>query len=146
MTPNEQSRLAHALNDLRPDWPIASLSTFIGRHMTNRTYRDAAVMLVWVACDLDKDGQPATETPKRVLENGPWALAAAAGGTNTLRAHPPRRDQECRIHVGQWADNCAGCKLDDVIPVDDPPSPDLPPVADVNPRLAKRLAEMRSER
>jgi len=96
MMPNEISRLAHALNELRPDWPVSSLTTWLTRHMSNRPYRDAAVALVWVAVDTKLDGSPATERPARVLEPGPWWQAAAMGG-NALagRPQPPKSHEQC---------------------------------------------------
>lgn len=69
----ETTRLAAAINALRPDWPHASLVTFLTRDLSDRAYRDVAVALTWVACD------PATQTPRRVLEAGPWWDAVAAG-------------------------------------------------------------------
>jgi hypothetical protein len=97
MNPNEIKRLAHAINEHRPDWPISSLTTFIAHNLTNRTYRDAAVALTWVACDTKPDGTPATATPKRVLENGPWWQAAViSGDANGGRPNPPKRTEQCR--------------------------------------------------
>lgn len=58
------------------------------------------------------------------------------------RAHPPKRGEDCRRHPGQWADNCGGCAADRRAADDDPPSPDLPLLDDVNPGLAKRLRAM----
>ncbi|TDE03449.1 hypothetical protein [Jiangella asiatica] len=68
----ECARLAAAVNHYRPEWPQASLLSFITKNLAARAYRDAAVALTWVATD------PATETPARVLENGPWWVAARA--------------------------------------------------------------------
>ena len=45
----EAHRLASAINQIRPDWPLASLSTWIRKHLTEKAYRDAAVALTWVA-------------------------------------------------------------------------------------------------
>lgn len=84
----ERARLAAAVNQLRPDWPVASLTTWLEIHMTDRPYRDAAVVLAWVACDA------ATETPARALEAGPWWKAA------TPTASPPQRATSgpvCRV-------------------------------------------------
>lgn len=146
MNGNEIQRLAHAINAHRPDWMIASLTTFLTRHMSAWPYRDAAVALTFVACDSKVDGTPASDTPKRVLEQGPWRAAAAIGGSTAATAHAPKPHEECPTHPGRFAHNCGGCHADQLAAEADPPSPDLPPVADVNPRLAKRLAEMRSER
>lgn len=66
MNTNEIARLAAAVNNLRPGWPTVSLQTFIADNLAQRTYRDAAVALAYVACD------PDSRTPKRVLEAGPW--------------------------------------------------------------------------
>lgn len=64
--PNEIARLAAAINLLRPDWPAASVQTFITTHHRHRPLRDLAVALAWVAAD------PASETPKRINGVGPW--------------------------------------------------------------------------
>lgn len=112
MNDNETRRLAHAINELRPDWPISSLTTFIGRSLSNRTYRDASVALAWIATDMRVDGTPASDTPKRVLEAGPWWQAAAVGGANSVVQRPPKPSEECPKHVGKWADNCGGCRAD----------------------------------
>jgi hypothetical protein len=68
------ARLAGMAANLRPDWPQSSLFTFITRNLTSYAYRDAAVMLAWVATD------DQTATPKRVLEAGPWRKAARPDG------------------------------------------------------------------
>ncbi len=66
MNTTEVARLAAAINLLRPDWPTPSLHTFIARELASRPYRDAAVALTYVAAD------PDSQTPRRVLEAGPW--------------------------------------------------------------------------
>lgn len=81
----ETHRLAAAINALRPDWPLASLSTWIRTSLAERAYRDAAVALTWVACD------PQSETPARVLEAGPWWRAAQAeqGAASAVKHRGP---------------------------------------------------------
>ncbi len=69
---DETERLAAMANALRPDWPVKSLATFIVNELTRRTYREVAIALAWVATD------PATDTPKRMLEAGPWWNASRA--------------------------------------------------------------------
>lgn len=139
MNGNEAQRLAHAINAHRPDWMISSLTTFIGRHMTNWAYRDAAVALTFIACDTKPDGTPASATPKRVLEQGPWRVAAAAGGDTSVRTHAPKRHEECPTHAGQWAHNCGGCRTDALVADDEPrkPLPHQPAHADAS--LARAL-------
>lgn len=106
MNPNEAGRLAHAINDLRPDWPISSLRTFIERNLNGRTYRDTAVALAWIATDTKPDGTHASDTPKRVLENGPWWRAATVENPASLRPQPPRKAEQCTRCGGQLPD-CA---------------------------------------
>lgn len=94
----EAHRLAAAVNQLRPDWPLASLSTWIRNHLTERAYRDAAVALTWVACD------PQTSSPGRVLEAGPWWKATQATvGTVSAITH------KCPEHPDQPAWSCKPC-------------------------------------
>jgi len=144
MNDNEIRRLAHALDALRPDWPISSLTSFIRKHLASWPYRDAAVALAYIACDTKPDGQHASDTPKRVLEQGPWRVAAAVGGSTEMRAHAPKRHEECPDHPGRWAHNCGLCNVE-ALDDDTPPAETLPNLADANPRLAQRLQALTKE-
>lgn len=84
---NGLNRLAAMGAALRPDWPAASLRTFLERNLVDRTYGDVAVALAWVAT------RTRTETPRLLLESGAWWKAAGTEGTSTPR--PPRRDEAC---------------------------------------------------
>ena len=78
MNIHEAERIANAINVLRPDWPVASLRTLLGRpELTRRPRRDVLVALAWVAAEAN------SATPARVLESGPWWKAAAADDTTT---------------------------------------------------------------
>lgn len=87
-TETETARLAAAVNLLRPDWPAASIATVIRTHQGHRTLHDIAVALTWVATD------PASQTPARVNEQGPW-WSALTGGTN--RSHGAPQTDRCRV-------------------------------------------------
>jgi hypothetical protein len=101
---NEIQRLAGMGNALRPDWPARSLSTFIERNLSARTYADIAVALAWVAT------RTKTDTPRLLLEAGAWWKAAATEAGHVPR--PPRKAEECKTHAGQWANACHGCASD----------------------------------
>lgn len=90
MNETETQRLAGAVNALRPEWPVKSLCTFIATKLEARAYLDAAVALAWVAAD------PATKTPARVLEAGPWWRATAVADTTYRPNLPP-----CPDHADQ---------------------------------------------
>ena len=101
----EAERLAHAVNAMRPDWPLSSLLTFISRNLAGRALRDVAVALAWVACD------PETKTPARVLEAGPWWKATQAeAGTVSAITH------RCPEHPTRAAWNCPECEAEAVSP------------------------------
>ena len=108
MIPTEIDRWAGAINQLRPDWPCASLRTFAATNLADRAYRDALVAGVWVAAD------PDTRTPARVLEAGPWWAACTPPterkptepglvtrcvheipGTRCPDCFPPRKPRPC---------------------------------------------------
>lgn len=91
-------RLAAMGNALRPDWPTRSLVTFIGGHLRQRTYRECAIALAWVAAD------PETQTPKRILEAGPWWNATRAQAA-TVSVIPTR----CGEHPEHLARACPDC-------------------------------------
>lgn len=107
MTPLELHRLAGAIATLRPDWPAASLQTFIARHFEHRPLRDIALALVAVALD------PATTTPARALNAGPWWQTAATSARPTLVNDCPRHPEaQIRVDARTGATSCGGCHAD----------------------------------
>ncbi len=96
---DETERLADMANALRPDWPLKSLTTFIVNELTRRTYREVAIALAWVATD------PATDTPKRMLEAGPWWNASRAQAA-TVSVVVTR----CGEHPEHPAARCPACE------------------------------------
>lgn len=108
MTPIELHRLAGAVSCLRPDWPPASVQTFIAKHFTHRPLRDIAVALAYVAAD------PDSSTPARVLEAGPWWQAAATTDVPTTRNDCPTHPLHgLRVDPRTGEETCAGCWADD---------------------------------
>ena len=91
MNEHETDRIAAAMHQLRPDWPVASIRTLIRKHLADRPRRDVAVALAWIACE------PNTHTPARVLESGPWWLAAGVAGDTTGRREPYDPASTCNI-------------------------------------------------
>ncbi len=95
---DETERRAAMADALRPDWPLKSLTTFIVNELTRRTYREVAIALAWVATD------PATDTPKRMLEAGPWWNASRAQAA-TVSVVVTR----CPEHPEHPAARCPAC-------------------------------------
>lgn len=107
MNEHEIDRLASAFHVLRPDWPHASLRTFIAKNLAHRPRRDVAVALAWVASESN------SATPARVLTAGPWWKAAAVGDTGSgTVAHTGKtvgRDADPRAVCGicdMWRSDC----------------------------------------
>lgn len=90
MNDEEITRLAAALNLLRPDWPAKSLRTFIAKNLAARPMRDVSVAMVWVAAE------PGTAKPARVLEAGPWWRAVMTE-ENSPRFQPLANTERCQI-------------------------------------------------
>lgn len=79
MNGHEIERIASAIHAARPDWPTAQLRTLITEKLADRPRRDVFVALAWIA------SEPASANPYRVLESGPWWIAAAVAGDTTGR-------------------------------------------------------------
>ena len=102
----EIERLAAAAHELRPDWPVKSLCTWLNATHANRAYRDVAVALAWVACD------PQTKTPKRMDESGPWWQAVKAAGSDATVTKFARCDKPG--HTSFPAENCGACRSEQI--------------------------------
>lgn len=82
MNEHEAQRIAGAIALARPDWPSRQVLTLIEKHLIDRPRRDVFVALAWIA------SEKASANPYRVLESGPWWLAAAVDGETTGRREP----------------------------------------------------------
>lgn len=144
MNADEVSRLAAMTNQLRPDWPWRSLKTFIETELYQRAYRDCAVALAIVATD------PATRTPRRVLEAGPWWHLAPTGGA----PHRPLPREEWCDHCGKERALCQriaksptgdGHDFDPGLPEADPETGELVERPDTTEARARARAANRQE-
>ena len=79
MIPAEAQQIAAAIHAIRPDWPANSLTTFIARNLAERPARDVMLALVWCAYD------PATDSPGRINQPGPWWDVARLAGAESSR-------------------------------------------------------------
>ena len=90
LTDVEASRIADAVAALRPDWPARSVRALVAGRLRDRAFADVALALTAVAVD------PASETPARVLEPGPWWTATRANRPGA--ATPVPSTPACPIH------------------------------------------------
>jgi hypothetical protein len=101
MNEHEITRLAAALHQARPDWPVKQLVTLMSDpRLVDRPRRDVFVALAWVACEAS------SASPYRVLEAGPWWRAAAADGGIS-----PRSPFDPATHCGVCSEDRARCRL-----------------------------------
>lgn len=99
MNEHEVGRIAAAMNQLRPDWPVKQLHTLLSAPaLASRPRRDVCVALAWVACE------SGTSNPYRVLESGPWWRAVAVDGDTTGRRMPWNPHDFCET-CGQRGDH-----------------------------------------
>jgi hypothetical protein len=62
-----------------------------------------------------RDGRTAMEFvphPSTWLNQERWSDQTEAERVGRERLHPPRKEDECPIHAGQWKDDCRGCAAD----------------------------------
>lgn len=102
----ELDRVAAAVNALRPDWPVASLRTYLRSRHASRAYADLAAALVAVAVD------PASTTPARVEQPGPWWQATRAVGPTTYRPGPDGAPCPRDGHEHEPAATCRACRAE----------------------------------
>ena len=102
-------RIAAATHAYRPDWPPGSIVALIERDPSLRakTYQDLADAMTHIATD------PATQTPARVREVGPWWRIGTPVSSDKSQLDPRRpRCQVDTHHHHEPADNCAVCRSD----------------------------------
>ena len=75
----EAEQVAAAVAMIRHDWLQSSLLTFLTRYHMARPARDVMLALVWCAYD------PATDSPGRINQPGPWWDVARLAGAESSR-------------------------------------------------------------
>jgi hypothetical protein len=95
----ELERIAQMAGALRPDWNPRSVLTLLVNEHAHRAYRDLAVAMAYIATD------PATHTPKRLSEAGPW-WATSKDAPEPI--HYTRCPQPG--HTSYPAHNCGACR------------------------------------
>lgn len=109
LTDVEASRIADAIAAARPDWPARSLRAFVAGNLRDRAFADVLVALAVVAAD------PASETPARVLEPGPWWTATKANRPSDSTWTPgPGSEPACTRpgHEHEIARACRACRAE----------------------------------
>ncbi len=106
-TDHELQVVAAVVAAVRDDWPARSVLALLRREPTlrDRPYRHLAVAAVVVALD------PATKTPKRLVEFGPWWQAAAVSTAEATGTPGPGKEPPCeRVgHEHELARHCRAC-------------------------------------
>lgn len=106
-TDHELQVVAAVVAAVRDDWPARSVLAMLRRESTlrDRPFRHLAVAAVVVALD------PATKTPKRLTEFGPWWQAAAVSTAEATSTPGPGKEPPCeRVgHEHELARNCRAC-------------------------------------
>lgn len=111
MNREEIHQLARAVAALRPDWQAYAVRPFLEQNFPDVALHEVALPLLAVALELNDQGEHRWATPGVVLESGPWwDLGLFGGGGPPAPARfPPKRDQECTKHPGEWAHLCRAC-------------------------------------
>jgi hypothetical protein len=110
-TSNELTRIADAVNALRPDWIARSVRVILNRpELRDRAFADLAVIMTVIACD------PKSTTPARAVEPGPWwqAVKANAGVSSVPEVGPGRDVDRCERagHEHEAAATCRACRAE----------------------------------
>ena len=141
---HELQIVAQVVGIVREDWVPRSVLAMLRREpsLRDRPYRWLAVAAVIVALD------PASKTPKRLLEFGPWWQAAAVSTGEGTDTPGPGKEPACeRVgHEHELARNCRACRAQalaetevDAAPLEPAPPPAaITEVAERHRRLTPR--------
>jgi hypothetical protein len=118
-TSNELTRIADAVNALRPEWIARSVRAVLDRpELRDRGFADLAVVMAAVAAD------PKSTTPARAAEPGPWWQATRANvGTPSTQLPGPGAEPPCARpgHEHELSRACRLCRAEQLtaLPPDD---------------------------
>ena len=103
VTPKQAWAIAHLVAELRPEWQPEGVVSAIKR-VADRNPHEVALASIRAAADPEARTPGVIPTPGTHWQEG---IKQQPG-----KGRPPRKDEECDVHVGQWADACHGCASD----------------------------------
>jgi hypothetical protein len=103
---NQIERIALAMHDLRPEWRVDSLRTFLTKNHADRPFADLAIAAIAVTLD------ERTQTPQLLNSHGPWWVAAYQASRTPTPSVGPGAEPRCTRegHECYAARNCAACR------------------------------------
>lgn len=104
---DQRDSLARLLHAMRPDWNYPGILSALNAC-------DPFDPQDTIRAALAAAGDDNVKTPGVIPKPGShWdPPAARQRQTGTRIRRPPRREQECKQHPGEWADACRGCAAD----------------------------------
>ena len=105
MNKDEATRIAGAVNQLRPDWGVNGVMTVLAdERLRHRAYADTAKVFVALALD------PKSRKPTRIHEDGPWWHSASptAADVNPSSLIRSMQADDCDICLRPRADHGPG--------------------------------------
>lgn len=136
MSREQAQALTRAIHLLRPAWNEEGIFAALG-HVKERDPFDIALAALRAAAD------EKVRTPGVIPTTGPHWNEAAPKEPVRPRSGPPRKSETCPVHPGSWADNCSGCRADQLAG-DQTTGPNLRR-PDVSDRVAQVRAEIRAK-
>jgi hypothetical protein len=103
MTKDQAQAIAALVHALRPEWDEPGIFAALSRCHTIDGY-DAAMAALRAAAN--RDAATPGVIPRMDGEHWRERIAPRAA------LYPPRRDQACKRHPGEWPDTCRGCAGD----------------------------------
>ena len=103
ITPQQAWAIGHLVHELRPAWEAEGVVAQVKR------VADRNPVMVALAC-IRAAADPDAKTPGVIPTNGTHWNEGIKQAPNEW--HPPKREQECTLHAGQYAGSCNGCRAD----------------------------------
>lgn len=134
-TRSQGQAIAALMSELRPDWDYPGCLAAVGA-VKHKHAADVAMAAVRLCCTAE------AQTPGALkAEQGQhWREKVAP----TTHRHPPRREQECRRHPGEWHDACRPCAAERIARADEEPNEPTTPAEQAIAAMKAQLASFRA--
>lgn len=106
LEPTERDNLTRLVHSIRPDWDQRGILAALSK-CQSFDKQDTIRAALAAAAD------PDVRTPGVIPKAGShWDPPGRTQSTSTRIRRPPKREQECEQHPGEWQDSCRCCAAD----------------------------------